>query len=149
MKKVTAAAMLLFALALCVPGALAELSSNLNIRQTFTRHGDVEKETFVDAQGNPVTAQDKGYCYLVNTYNKKPRVVRTEYFDETGALVNTAQGYAVIRQSWDGYGRLLSRAYFDALGNPVLCEDGYHMQKVTYSGKHTHMIEHFGVDVGI
>ena len=41
--------------------ACAEISSNLNVTQTFTRHGMVETETFVDEQGNPVLAEDLGY----------------------------------------------------------------------------------------
>ena len=66
MKKSTAAALLALVLAAGVQGAQAEISSNLNMKQTFTRHGMVEKERYVNAQGETVMAEDKGYAYLIS-----------------------------------------------------------------------------------
>ena len=144
MKKICLAfVILLMALAVVSPAG-AEISTNLNVTQTY-ENKRIKTETFVNSSGEPVMAEDLGYCTVQYTYNRKPRIVLIEYLDVDGNQVNTQMGYSAIQQDWDGLGRILSKSYFAADGSPVACPAGYHSEKTTYSGRHVLSVEHYDI----
>jgi len=69
--------------------ASAELSSNLNIRNTMLKSNPklVEYATYVDNEGNIVVPTDKGYATVKYTYGAFRVTVKEEYLDENGELV--------------------------------------------------------------
>ena len=78
--------------------ATAELSTNLNIRTVMVKNNRrlVSSKTFVDAEGNPVIASDKGYATIKYSYGTGSRVVKEEYLDGEGRLINNNEGFAYV-----------------------------------------------------
>ena len=68
------------ALAVAPASAGAETSTSLLVEREKNRHGLFSKETFVDRDGNPVTADDKLYCYAEHEYSQK-LVAAYDYFN--------------------------------------------------------------------
>ncbi len=78
-------------------GAGAEVSSNLQVKTVYCKSNQklVESKTYVDADGNPVVAADKGYATIAYQYTTANQVKRLELLDTEGNLVNGKEGYAV------------------------------------------------------
>ena len=63
MKKAIQPFLLLICILLFAVSAKAELSSNLQIQKEVKPKANlITRETYVDSQGNPVVASDKGYA---------------------------------------------------------------------------------------
>ena len=129
-----AVSMLLIA---CAAGA--ELSTNLKIVTVADRLAGNKPatETYVDADGEPVIADDKGYATIRYTYEGKDGRIRTiELLDTKGKLINGREGYARIERRYQGSaGMLKEQKYYDAAGNPVNGPKGYARYEVTISSK--------------
>ena len=117
--------------------ASAELSSNLNIRNTMLKSNPklVEYATYVDNDGNIVVPVDKGYATVKYTYGAFRVTVKEEYLDENGELVNGVDGYAFIKRKYRDR-KLLEAGYYDVNGNLVTGPDGYARQELQYEGNH-------------
>ncbi len=140
---------------LCVLGAVlflqqysrAEVSANLHRREIIGKKSHrVEEEWWEDANGNRVMADDLGWASKTYKYNKKPRCTEELAFDLNGELCVTKDGYAIVRQKWDGNGRLMSRAYYDARENPVIGPEGYHKEENRYDHLKLDRTTHYGID---
>ncbi len=130
------------AIALCmafllIHTASAELSTNLGIQKTMNRNNKkIESETYTDAAGNPVTADDKGYATVKYTYTSGNRISKTEYLDPSGNLTNSVDGVAQIIYTY-AVGGLAKTEYLNAAGQPVNGPEGYALQETKYTyGKH-------------
>ena len=73
----------------------AELSTNLSVQIEYnkTNRNLVASRTFVDDEGNPVIASDKGYATIAYTYGTRNVVKKTEFLDEKGNPVDCVDGY--------------------------------------------------------
>ena len=98
-RKVFWIALVLYSL-LCL-SATAEISTNLKLEKELTTGKRVAKQTWVDNAGNPVMADDLGYCTLVNTYTTGTKLSKTEYFDTEGNPCNNAWGFHVRKLAYD------------------------------------------------
>ena len=77
----------LVVLVLVAAAAFGELSTNLGIQKKLNPNNKkVESETYVDASGNAVIADDKGYATVKYTYVTGNRIGKTEYLDRIEEL---------------------------------------------------------------
>ena len=138
MKQRTAALIIsvLFVLLLTAEAA-AEVSTNLSVRKEINPGNKrTASETYTDAEGNPVIADDKGYATVRYTYTTGNRIGRTEYLDTEGNLVNNRDGYAQEVCVY-GVGGLTRKEYLNAAGESVNGPEGYARQETKYTyGKH-------------
>ena len=124
MKKRIGVFLLLAVIAFCSQAG-AELSTNLQIRKEFNRaNKKVASETYVDQEGNPVIAADKGYATIRYTYGQNNLVTRTELLDAEGNPINGKDGYARIERKYREK-KIIEQKYIDASGNLVTGPEGY------------------------
>lgn len=72
------------------------------VKKTFNQYDQVLTETFVNDAGEPVIADDKGYCTIRYTYNNLNLLKTTEFLNLQGELVTSLDdGYAVCQQTWN------------------------------------------------
>ena len=96
MKKTVLILSLLLVLLTVIPlCATVELSTNLKVRTTTLggRRRLVERQTYVDADGNPTIPSDKGYATIKYSYGSWNVVVKEEFLDEQGNAINCLDGY--------------------------------------------------------
>ena len=121
--------LLLIGFLLLAGSAAAELSTNLQLRtETDPRSKRVTSQTYVDASGNTVIADDKGYATERFSYTDDWKVAATEYLDPDGNPVNCLDGYAQVRYAYRS-GLKMRTEYLDADGKPVLGPEGYARQE--------------------
>ena len=108
--------------------ASAEMSTNLQVEVKRGMRNLPLTETYVDGEGNPVIATDKGYATIRYTYGVGRVVTRIELLDAEGKPVNGAEGYARIENRYSGK-QLTERRYYDKDGNPVNGPQGYARQE--------------------
>ena len=128
---------ILFSL-LPVNAGVAELSTNLNQVVVYNARNRklVESKTYVDADGNPVIASDKGYATIRYSYTSGNKVSQIEYLDTKGKPINSAEGYAVRKDIYRSK-KLEEQYFYDADGKLVTGPDGYAWMKTRYlNGKH-------------
>ena len=115
-----------------VAGAAAELSTNLQVRTELNPYNKkVATATYVDAEGNPVVPDDKGYASVHYTYGTDSLVVETTFTDAEGYVCNCNDGYAVVKYAYSV--RNLARTeYFDVYGNPVNGPEGFAKKETKY-----------------
>ena len=117
--------------------AFAELSTNLNVRTIMAGNSKwmVDRRTYVDSDGKVAVPTDKGYATVKYTYEGR-NVVKEEFLDENGRLVNCVDGYASKVNHYKGK-KLIDSEYHDVHGKLVNGPDGYARQVITYfQGKH-------------
>ena len=125
----------------------AELSTNLKtvVVYDWKVRNKPATETYVDADGNPVIASDKGYATIRYTYEgKNHRIATIELLDTEGNLINGTDGYARMERKYSIGGRTVrDQRYFDADGNPVNGPEGYakHEEK-TAAGRYKEVWEY-------
>lgn len=96
-----------------------------HIQKEYDLSGNLENESYYDADENPVTYMDYGYACRKNIY-KKGRVAETKYYDEWGDLaIHGEEGYAMIRYEYDDYGQCISQFYYDTQEQPVISTKHY------------------------
>ena len=81
----------------------AELSTNLKtvVVNDWKVRNKPATETYVDAEGNPVIASDKGYATIRYTYEgKNKRIATIELLDTEGNLINGTDGYARMERKY-------------------------------------------------
>lgn len=121
---------LLFLMLLCVIMAHAELSTNLQINKEInpaTRKTTLE--TYVDSQGNPVVASDKGYASISYNYNGANLLTEKCFLDAAGDKVNNAEGYACVQYAYLQR-NVIKTSYLDASGKTVFGPEGYAVQEI-------------------
>ena len=80
----------------------SEISTNLNIVTVMnwqTRYL-MDSQTYVDADGNAVVPDDKGYA-TIKYHFKNRKLLKEEFLDENGKLVNCVDGYAYTTYSYE------------------------------------------------
>lgn len=112
--------------------AYADLSSNLQVvRETAPVTKKVISETYVDAQGKPAVASDKGYATITYKYNHMNMVTEKRFLDADGDTVNCLDGYTCIQYEY--YMRKTIRtAYLNAEGKYVLGPEGYAVREIKH-----------------
>lgn len=120
--------------------AWAELSTNLSVKIEYNKNNKqlVASRTYVDEEGNPVIASDKGYATITYKYGTKNVVKKTEFLDEKGNPVDCLDGYCTKVCSYSGT-TLTKTSYFTAAGDPAMGPDGYSVQKIKYNEKGKHL----------
>ena len=132
MKKQYHSFYLMFFILLIVISAKAELSSNLQIvKEIAPVTKKTLSETYVDSQGNPVVASDKGYATITYKYNAMNMVKEKRFLDTEGNTVNCTDGYAYVEYEYY-VRRVIHTAYFDATGNPANGPEGYSVRDVKH-----------------
>ena len=130
---------------LCL-SATAEISTNLKLEKELTTGKRVAKQTWVDNAGNPVMADDLGYCTLVNTYTTGTKLSKTEYFDAEGNPCNNTWGFHVRKLAYD-VNNIRLEQFFDVDGNLVNGDKGYAvMEAEWYQGKRHQETRYFTAD---
>ena len=129
MKKTLRLFLILICILLFAITAKAELSTNLQIQKEMKPKTNLTaRETYVDSQGNPVVASDKGYATVAYTYNGV-NLMETNFLDAQGNLVNNTDGYATIKYEYK-LRAVIRTAYFNATGEPVNGPKGYSVQEI-------------------
>lgn len=108
----------------------ADLSSNLQVNKEInpaTRK--TTRETYVDSQGNPVAASDKGYVSVIYTYNGANLLTETRFLDAAGETVNCTEGYASVQYTYQQR-NVIKTVYLDASGQPVIGPEGYAVKEI-------------------
>ena len=124
--------LLLFLLLFLAGTALGEISTNLRKETTYNpSNKKVETETYLDDYGNPVVAEDKGYCTVRYRYGIKNRVERIELLDQYGQLTNCKAGYAFCEYSYS-YRQQTGVAYYNVFGKPATGPQGFHREENTW-----------------
>ena len=128
--------LLFLLLVLAVVTAGAELSTNLRTVTTWNPNNKRLKAyvTYVDAEGDPVVAADKGYATVHYVYTSGNRVAREEFLDLDGNLVNCTEGYAYRADKYNSRGKIVERVYYDRDGQQVMGPEGYARQVSRYRG---------------
>ncbi len=112
--------------------AYADLSSNLQVvREIAPVTKKTTSETYVDAQGNPVVASDKGYATIAYKYNAMNMVSEKRFLDAEGNTVNCADGYACIQYEYY-VKKVIRTAYLDAEGKYAMGPEGYALREVKH-----------------
>jgi len=138
MKK-TLGGLLLLLLLLLAGSALGEISTNLRKETTYNPDNKkVATETYLDDNGNPVIADDKGYCTVRYTYGVKNRVMKIELLDESGQLVNGKAGYAYCEYTYS-FRQQTGLAYYDVVGRPARGPQGYHREETAWLNDRYHL----------
>ena len=104
--------------------ACAELSTNLRVEVKRGMRNMPITETYVDENGKPVIASDKGYATVKYTYGTGSLVVGIELLDTEGKLINGNDGYARIDNRYSRR-RQVEQRYYDKDGKLVNGPDGY------------------------
>ena len=124
MKKTIGSFLFLLMLAVAL-AAHAELSTNLRTVSEKDRWGKIVLSTsYVDRNGLLTEPDDKGYATVKYTYGTANVVVKEEYLDAAGNLVNTRDGYAYIKSKYNKR-VLVQREWYDKDGNLVNGPEGY------------------------
>ena len=112
--------------------AFAELSTNLNVVTVMNKQLRTlpDSKTYVDADGNVVVPDDKGYATVKYTYHGRV-LVKEEYLDKNGKPVNCVDGYSCKVNKYNRY-TLLGVEYYDAQGKPANGPQGYARQEIKY-----------------
>ena len=127
----------LFILLLIFPlFAYAELSTNLNIVTVMNWESKrfMDRQTYVDADGNVVVPDDKGYATIKYTY-KYRKLIKEEFLDENDHLVNSVDGYAYMVNLYTN-NLQTGCEYYDVQGKLVNGPYGYARQVITYTGQY-------------
>ena len=120
---------------LFVASANAELSSNLQIRKELKPKTNlVTLETYVDSQGKPVMASDKGYAQKEYLYNMSNQLKEECFLDVEGNIVNSTDGYASVTYEYK-LNKLVKTVYMDAAGQLVSGPEGYAVQEINRGTK--------------
>ena len=130
MKKINCLLLVFILLILLNAGAEAEFSSNLHlIRELNPGNNKIARETYVDDQGNPVVASDKGYAAVIYTYNKANLLIEIRFTDAEGKTVNCADHYATVQYAYQQT-NIIRTAYLDAAGESAMGPEGYAVQEI-------------------
>ena len=108
----------------------AELSSNLQIQKELKPNTNLTtRETYVDSQGNPVVASDKGYATIIYTYNGANLLTETRFLNASGETVNCTEGYAIVQYTYQQR-NVIKTVYLDASGFPAIGPEGYAVKEI-------------------
>ena len=122
--------LILFLMLLCAHLAHAELSTNLQVyKEINPATRKTIRETYVDSQGNPVVASDKGYASIAYTYKGANLLTEKRFLDAVGDNVNNAEGYACVQYNYLQR-NVIKTAYMDAAGKAVIGPEGYAVQEI-------------------
>lgn len=103
--------------------------------RTYDSAGNVARQSYYDANGNPVLLP-AGYHTVEKEYNESKKPVKTAYFDTEGNLVpGTRDGYAVVRDSYDDAGNIIQETYYDKDDKPLLLSSGYAGLRKAYNAQ--------------
>ena len=123
----------------------AEISTNLQVRKEFNGKGKPTLVTFVDDEGNPVTAENTGYAQVRYVYYSDKWVTRQTFLDTDGKPVNSLDGgYATVQKRYNSLGKVIEIRYVDVDGKDVCGPEGFAHQVSTYQGKT--LLEMFNYD---
>ena len=115
--------------------ARAELSVNLRVKTELNPDNNrTASETYVDDEGNPVVAGDKGYATIRYTYGTGNVVIREEFLDERGIPVNSTEGYSIKTRRYT-LGRVTETCYYDRDNHPVTGPEGFARQETVYHAR--------------
>ena len=107
----------------------AELSTNLQIHtEVHPKTNRILTQTYVDASGNAVIADDKGYTTESLTYTDFGEIASISYLDPSGNLINCVDGYAQVKYAYRS-GLKMRTEYLDADGKPVPGPEGFAVQE--------------------
>lgn len=121
--------LLMFILLIVIP-AHADLSSNLKVvKEINPATRKTTQETYVDSQGNPIVASDKGYASVSYTYNGSNLLTEISFLDADGQKVNSTEGYACVQYAYLQR-NVIRTAYLDASGAAVTGPEGYAVQEI-------------------
>lgn len=110
--------------------AHADFSTNLQVvKETNPTSRKVTRETYVDSQGNPVVASDKGYAIVEYIYNASNLQKEIRFLDAQDNLINNAEGYACIKYEYNT-NKIIKTSYLDVAGNPTMGPEGYAVQEI-------------------
>ena len=128
----TAGIAVLTGILLLAGSAAGELSTNLQVRKEINPNNKkVATQTYVDKDGNPTIADDKGYATVRYTYATGNQIAETAFLDAQGKPVESIDGYAVMKCQYSGK-NLAKTEYFDAKGRPVNGPEGYARKETKY-----------------
>lgn len=137
MKKTILCLLALF-LVLLAGTALGEISTNLRKDIVYNAAGKVERETYLDSNGNPVVADDKGYATMRYFYNKGNQLIQVELQDAFGVPITGKDGYATIKYTYS-LKKLTETAYYDAQGNPGTGPEGFSKEVTEWALNRFHL----------
>jgi YD repeat-containing protein len=88
-------------------------------RVTYDDSGRMLEAAHYGLDGSPVLLTKTVFTKKKWTYDARGKVVQIVFFDPDDRLVQTVEGYAMIRAAYDDLGRETSREFLDVNGAPV------------------------------
>ena len=77
-----------------------------------------------DENDQPVPFADDTYYQVEYTYDKAGNINREKYYDENGAPVLCAGGYAIVYREYDKHNRVAYEKFYGTDGFATMLEDG-------------------------
>ncbi len=108
----------------------APRSKNLETRTETD--GPVTTTTYINGDGRPTVAADKGYASVRKTKNPEGKVILEEYLDAEGEPILLSAGYAAVSYEYED-GLNTEIRYLDEKGKPAVLEAGYDTIRRTYN----------------
>jgi len=102
------------------------------IRRVFDARGDKIESKFFDEKGKPTLDRLGSACWKQEYLNHKE--IKRIHLGIHGRPIQTAHGYAIRRQKYDGRGNLIRLSYFDLGGKLTLRKENYAIQTREYNG---------------
>ncbi len=101
----------------------------------------------VDPSGAPMVARSGGYARAERRVDAHDNVLEERYFDESGRLVPTGDGGAIVRSTYDERDLLLTRSHFDAQDRPMADRHGVWSEHRKYDRlRDLVQVAYFGTD---
>jgi len=85
-----------------------------------TPRGNRTKIAYLDADGQPVLHELRGYARRVQAYDHRNRLIKEQFFGDDAELISIKNGgYAIRLLDYDVRGNLIAEAYRDVHGVPT------------------------------
>ena len=88
------------------------------VEYTYDKAGNVNREKYYDAQGNPVRCR-AGYAIVYREFDALNRVTYEKYFDTDGFAIQLENGAVSCRYAYDEEGNLVSTTLYDYFDHEV------------------------------
>ena len=90
----------------------------------YDQNADLILESYLDQKGNPISRKDKGYAKVKKRYVR--HIVTSErYYDNTGNLTMSSDGYAGVERIIDKSNHIIKEMFCDNEEKPTYLSTGY------------------------
>ncbi len=89
------------------------------VAEKYDPNGSVIEKTYLDTNGRPVTIKGDNYAMIQMDHDSFGNIAEWRYLDTSGKLVNTTNGYAILRGKCDANGNIVEVTSYDKNDAPL------------------------------